>query len=124
MLAKLADQSCVRRSFVHLTNSDVVHKAAVSVCKLTFAELFSGLLKLSSRAWEDREDRVNRADFLCEAGSSDRNSELVSNSIDLLFGVVATGSAPTPLLRRSITILTPKRRYTSTIGGLPASLQP
>lgn len=124
MLAKLADQSCVRRLFVQLRNSDVVLKAAVSVCKLTFTELFSGLLKLSSRAWEDREDRVNRADFLCEAGSSDRNSELVSNSIDLLFGVVATDSAPTPLLRRSITILAPKRRYTSTNDGLPASLQP
>lgn len=81
---------------------------------LTFAVVFSGLLKLSSWA---REDRVNRADFLCDAGSSDRNSELVSNSIDLLFGVVATGSAPTPPLLRSITILTPKRLYISTNDG-------
>ena len=77
---------------------------AVYVYTLTFVVLFSGLLKLSSKG---REDRVSRADFLWEAGSSDRNSELVSNSIDLRFGVVATDSAPTVPLLRSITILTP-----------------
>ncbi|KAI9545028.1 hypothetical protein NQZ68_039940 [Dissostichus eleginoides] len=83
---------------------------------LTFTVLFSVLLKLSSRA---REDRVCRADFLCNAGSSDKNSELVSNSIDLLFGVVAIGSAPgPPLLLRNITILTPKRPFSSTDDGV------
>lgn len=86
----------------------------VWVYMLTLAVVFSGLLKLSSWAWEDR---VSRADFLCDAGSSDRNSELVSSSTDLLFGVAATGSAPEVPPLRSITILTPNKPYTSVDDG-------
>lgn len=71
---------------------------------LTFTPLRSGLLKLSSRS---REERVDRVDLLCDAGSSDRNSELVSKSVVLL-GVVAIGAAPTLPPLRSITIVLTK----------------
>lgn len=61
--------------------------------------LWSRLLQLSSWA---RGERFTRVDLLWDAGSSDRNSELVSKSLGLS-GVVAIGAAPTPL--RSTTIV-------------------
>lgn len=76
--------------------------------EFTLTRLCSGLPRLSSRA---RQVRVDRGDFLCKAGTRDRNSELVSNSIDLLFGVAVSGwTTPLPLLR-SITMSTPAPSY-------------
>lgn len=67
--------------------------------------LWSRLLKLSSRT---RGERFTRVDLLWDAGSSDRNSELVSKSLGLS-GVVAIGAAPTPL--RSTTIVITNLTY-------------
>lgn len=75
---------------------------------LTFTVLCLGVLKLSSRT---RKQRVKRVDRLCDAGSSDRNSELVSNSVALR-GVDAIGAAPTLPPLRNITIVLTNYSYT------------
>lgn len=74
--------------------------------------LWSRLLKVSSRT---RGERFTRVDFLWDAGSSDRNSELVSKSLGLC-GVVAIGAAPTPL--RSTTIVVTNLVYLVKDGDL------